>query len=245
MSIVDLVLNGSGCDVIAHRRLMLMIFDWRQRGLPVIIGQVHAASSGCMMAVLLISAVTLGWSRDHVHALLQDFVHLRQQHGMRRMLSHVLPVVFDQLPHDVHEMMSGVLHVYYHDLRLCAKKCVSEFPTKQSLLTAISHSATIPLITHNLLSRYVDGCLVPPLTLRPGTFQLISGPEKIQYVFSFPADISDHLPSIQVPVPEIGTRLYVSRPSLLTRVLVLLYRLVEWVISRAKFPLISIWASLR
>ena len=245
MPVVDLVLIGSGCDVVAHRRLVSMIFDWRQRGLPVSIGQVHAASSGSMVAVVLIAAVTLGWSQNHVHAFLQHVVHLRHQHGLYRTISHVLPVLFDRLPHDIHKMMSGVLHVYYHDLCWCTKHCVSVFPTKQSLLTTICRSSTIPLITHRSLSRYVDGFLVPSLILRPGTFQLISGPEKIQHAWCFPADISDHLPSIlNNPVPEIGTRFYVSRPSLLTRVLVILYQLVEWVISCVKFPLISMCVSL-
>lgn len=81
-TIVDVILNGAGLDVVPHMRLGATVLDWKSRGLPMQLGHVHATSSGTSSAVVLICAVELNWSIEHINTITSVFEKKMRQYPL-------------------------------------------------------------------------------------------------------------------------------------------------------------------
>jgi hypothetical protein len=203
---VDVVLNGSCLDMGAHLRLLATVLDWQRREQ----GHVHTTSSGMVPAVLLICATKLHWSTTHLDSVLARY-------SVRNARS---PTLLEEvLPTNAHQLVDGLLHIYYYAVPWFTPHCVSAFPTRQSLLDAMIFSCAIPLCT---LSRYVDGCMVPIFPVRPGTILLVSGAERLRHV------VLPTPPAEKLDLPAPGTRFALHRFTL--RGCGWLWRLRWWVV---------------
>ena len=205
-------------DMGAHLRLLATVLDWQRREQPMTLGHVHATSSGMVPAVLLICATKLHWSTTHLDSVLARYSVWNARS----------PTLLEEmLPTNAHQLVDGLLHMYYYAVPWFTQHCVSAFPTRQSLLDAMVFSCASPLCTS---ARYVDACMVPTLPVRPGTILLVSGAERLRHVWHSQHMVLPTPPAELLDLPAPGTRFALHRPSWGLRGCGWLWRLRWWVV---------------
>jgi hypothetical protein len=165
---IDVYCHGSACNLVPHRNMLKFLRELNNDK-RYSIRRVHAASSGCFVALSLACDIDISTPSTF------EFMYTSLSGNMRSILRAILD-------DDSYLKCNGIVSIWYQRLRkgTCDIEHVekSHFTSTEDLIDAVLYSSSIPFVTSWILQDseyfYFDGISVPERSHESAVISLVS-----------------------------------------------------------------------